>query len=458
MNTSRATPASFAKKWRPEWIVLSALLGIAAIAAAALIFLKIRHDFQTRVAATATVLEDGEALLDVICADNAVVAKNLSPQDWKALSDRIDSIFAVRKDVQSVSISRDGVTLFNQQADRLLGTADSQAKPLAGETELSRRTLEIGGRTRPVFVLSRTADLPGGGTVTIEAAVRREAVNSAEKTARRITRSLFAFSLAILGGSILACASVLVLAVIRERRREALARQEEHLAFSGVLANGILHDFRNPMSAIQLDAQMLSREFRRDEGFRPDRVSDLSERIVRTTERMNKIFREFLYLAKPADEQTENIVAATAIRECLDTLGPRLEQSGLTAEFNAPENPIVMRGFSATFHRALMNVLVNATQFAPRGSAVRVTLATEASDAIIEVHDDGPGIPPARREKIFEMFATTRPEGTGLGLFLARTAIERAGGTIRVADVPHGTTFRITMPLAKAGDDSSSAV
>ena len=106
--------------------------------------------------------------------------------------------------------------------------------------------------------------------------------------------------------------------------------------------------------------------------------------------------------------------------------------------------------------RALLNVLVNALQFAPKGSEVEIALGAAHGRITIEVRDRGPGIPAEQRERIFEMFVTTRPEGTGLGLFLARTAIQRCGGTIEALPRPGGgTIIRITLQPASTVPDRS---
>ncbi|MBO7654540.1 MAG: HAMP domain-containing histidine kinase [Kiritimatiellae bacterium] len=442
------TGAAFLKG-RLEAVLLAALLVIALAAGGVLILLRVRHDQAVHISATASVLESGEALLDVLCASGLEMATNPpAATQWRAFSSQVESIFAVRKDVQSISVSRDGVTVFQRQAERLDGEAAADAgtaEAAQDERAISRGWLEIGGKPQPVFILSRTRVLPDGSRVVTEATVKREAVSREERRARRAMASLSTFSLIVLSGSFILCAAVLSFAILRDRKREARARQEEHLAFSGVLANGILHDFRNPMSAVRLDAQMLEREMRRQEGFRPARVEELAERVARTMGRMDTVFREFLFLAKPADERPESVDLVTAVRECLDTLGPRLEQAGVTAVFTPPEETVLADAYSAAFRRALMNVLVNATQFAPKGSAITVTLARAAGEVLLDVHNDGAVIRPKMREKIFEMFVTGRPEGTGLGLFLARTAIERCGGTLRALDVPQGATFRFEL-------------
>ena len=438
-------------KWRLEWFLLAALFSAALTGGIALTALKREHERRARIAATEAVLEKGDALMDTLCGP-ALKGLTVTPSTelWRSFSARVDSAFSVRRDVQSLSVSKNGTTLFQRQSGGLLHdrSASSEAPVSAGSgtTEIEQGALDSGGVKVPVFVLTRRFALPDGELV-VEATFKRDAVGAEEKTARKLVSSLFFFSFAVLVIAFSACALVLSVAVIRERRREERERQEEHLAFSGVLANGILHDFRNPMSSVRLDAQMLGREMRREEGFREARVKELSERIARTMERMDKVFTEFLFLAKPSDAEAESVNLVEAVQECLDTLTPRLEQAGLSAVFEPPPTPVFVRAHAAPFRRALTNVLVNATQFANRGSSILVSLETKRGKAVLDVHNEGPSIEPKMREKIFDMFVTGRPEGTGLGLFLARTAIERCGGSIRVADSPSGTTFRITLDL-----------
>jgi signal transduction histidine kinase len=138
------------------------------------------------------------------------------------------------------------------------------------------------------------------------------------------------------------------------------------------------------------------------------------------------------------------------VRECADTLAPRAEQAGVTLRA-LPHDPLPSAAaYPFALRRALLNVLVNAIQFAPRGSEVTVALSRNEAGLVIEVLDRGPGIPAAQRRTVFDMFVTGRPEGTGLGLFLARTAIRRCGGDIEALarDDGDGARLRITLPSA----------
>jgi signal transduction histidine kinase len=449
------------KKQKPplrlEYILLIAFLVFMLLAGAGLYFLKKTHDRQTRLAATEFVLNRGVLLMNTVCAMEGVSSTNATLEVWKTLSDSADTIFDVRPDVQSLSIMRDGVTVFHRQSqgfETALPTNGLSAVAGEPETLMAGSTLEIGGELQPVFVFSRAISSPDGKATVVEATVKRGAVGQAEQTARKAVSSLFLFSMVLLILSFSACAGVLVLAVLRDRRREERSRQEEHLTFSGVLANGILHDFRNPMSAVRLDAQMLEREMQREGGFRPERVTELSGRISRTMTRMDKIFHEFLFLAKPADEKPEVVHLGHVIKECIDTLSPRIEQAEVHVHVNSPEGLPGAEAYPFAIRRAFLNVLVNALQFAPKGSSVDVNVTHQDSVLVTEILDRGPGIPEQHLKKIFDLFMTTRPEGTGLGLFLARTAIQRCKGTIEA--LPReggGTCIRIVLPCVKKTND-----
>lgn len=461
MKGDKALPEQHAHGFRLEFVLLVALMSFAVLGGGGLFILKKQHDRQAHLAATETVLQEGVSLLNALCEFGISCWTNATPDLWRQYSTVADNVFAVRKDVQSISLVRDGVTVFHRQACTLTGgespsnTLGAASKP--EETELSQRTLEIGGVRQPVFVVSRHAQLPDGTKILTEATLKREAVGKEELTARRLVSSLFVFSVVMLALSFSACALVLIFAVARERRREQRARQEEHLAFSGVLANGILHDFRNPMSAVRLDAQMLGKEMSRADGFRPERVTELSNRIARTMERMDKVFKEFLFLAKPADETPESVDLEQVVRECIDTLSPRIEQAGITVRTERKDVLPAAAAFPFALRRALLNVLMNAIHFAPKGSEVTVILSRSDASVVTDVLDRGPGIPAHMRKKVFEMFVTGRPEGTGLGLFLARTAIRRCGGDIQAHEREGGGAhLRITLPASHASSSPAS--
>ncbi|MBR6022364.1 MAG: HAMP domain-containing histidine kinase, partial [Kiritimatiellae bacterium] len=281
----------------------------------------------------------------------------------------------------------------------------------------------------PVVTFSATARGPGGESLEVELGLRREAVEKEEWGAMRAVDSMYRLCAAGWAGMVLLGAGGVAWMRRRDEKREKARRMEEHLAFSGVLANGIVHDFRNPMSSLRLDAQLLEQEAGRGDAARLEKVREWSGRLKGTLDRMEGVFREFLALAKPGEGGGMGRVDLLACaEECAEMLKPRFEASGVAVETAGERGVAVARANESWLKRATLNILANAQQHAK--GAVRVRASREGGRVRLEVEDDGPGIPKADREKVFEMFHTTRPQGTGLGLYLARLAAEKCGGRI----------------------------
>lgn len=439
---------------RLEIILLVVILSATLIAGYALSLLKARHKREAHLEATETVIDQGDRLLKALVYHTKFYCTtNPTPAQWRSFSSLVDRILAVRKDLQSISIRNGDLTVFHRQADGMLYPQQNKDLDDLSNTQtiMSRETVDIGGQQEPVFVFSRRTSQDPQNKIIIETTFKQSAVTDKELIADRLIDSLSNFALTVLVISFLLCALILIIAVARDKQRQNISRQEEHLAFSGVMANGILHDFRNPMSAVRLDAQMLERETKRKDGMRSDRAHELAERISRTMGRMDKVFAEFLYLAKPNNEQMNPLNIHAAIDECIDILSPRLEQAGLSIEKEIPEEIPPAMAYSFAIKRALLNVMMNAINFSPEGGKILITVEQKGSNAVIEICDEGPGIPPKKRKEIFKLFVTGRPEGTGLGLFLAKTAISRCNGNIEAikSNKTEGAAFRITLPVCK---------
>ncbi len=437
---------------RLEIILLVVILSAALLAGYALFILKSKHRQEAHLEATESVIDQGDRLLKALVYHTEFYcATNPTPDEWRSFSHLADRLLAVRKDLQSISIRSGDLTVFHRQADgHLYPQQSSTINELSNtQTIMSRETIDVGGQQEPVFVFSRRISQDPHNEIIIETTFKQNAVTDKEMIANRMIDSLFNFTLTVLTVALLLCALILIVAVARDKQRQEVSRQEEHLAFSGVMANGILHDFRNPMSAVRLDAQMLERETKKADQMRPARVHELAERIARAMRRMDKVFAEFLYLAKPSDEQMTPLDISSAIDECIDILTPRLEQAELTIIKEIPGNLPPARAYSFAIKRALLNVMMNAIHFTPKNGRILITAEQKGSRALIEICDEGPGIPPKKRKEIFKIFVTGHPEGTGLGLFLARTAINRCKGSIEAVDSKKskGATFRITLQL-----------
>ena len=425
------------------------VLSIAVLTGGSLWALRRLHGQMAHDTATRSVLDRGHQILQQLAGQPIVKGGAGEDQNWSQFARQVQALHALESGLQYVSVIKDGVTVFHPQMSALDGSLALPDPASTGTVSVSRRLLSVGGETLPVVVLAQRFAGDGGKEHIVEVALKREAVEREEQAASSAIASMFRLSLLTVLLSFGICALLVVWMMRRETRREEQRREEEHLAFAGVLANGIVHDFRNPMSSLRLDAQMLAKEVDRGQACRGERLQELAGRMKNTTDRMDKVFQEFLYMSKPPSDQQERIDLAASVRSCLAMLAPRLEQRRLRVDLDIPDAGVAVYGYEAAVRRALMNVITNAEQFSPEGGSVTIRVARAGDEAVVDVADSGPGIPEAQQKRIFDMFVTTRPGGTGLGLFLAKAAVERCGGSINVSNRPEGgACFRIALPLA----------
>ncbi len=433
------------------------VLLIAGLTGGTLWVVRRLHGQLAHAEAARAVLKEGEAIVSYLAKQRAVISSRETEGHWAGFSELVQSLHTVQSGLQYVSIVKGDVTVFHEQ----LGVQELSQPPAIGPVipsndtvRLTRRLLQVGSETMPVVVFSVPVEAEDGSSAIVEVALRVDAVSREERAAMTAIAYTFRLSLTAVLVAFGVCALVVVWTFRREARREKMRREEEHLAFSGVLANGIAHDFRNPMSAMRLDVQMLDREAGKPDA-RAGKMQQLASRIRGTLDRMDTVFQEFFSLSRPTEENVELVSLQEVTEDCVGMLAPRLEQAGIVVDREAPDAPIRVSVFSGALRRAVTNVLINAEHFAGSGGQISVQISSDRHHANLDIMDSGPGIKKSERKRIFDMFVSSRPGGTGLGLFLARTAVERCGGTILAMDHEGGAHIRIRLPLVTEKDSES---
>lgn len=245
---------------------------------------------------------------------------------------------------------------------------------------------------------------------------------------------------------------VVSLAEVTEMQRLAeRLRRAERVAAAGELAAGTVHAINNPLDGVRR-ALELARKHQSD----PDRVQQLLAMAHEGTDRIVQITRGLLTFARADETSAALLVSPRAIlEEAAQLVSLRAEQSGVAIRVEAdPATPTLCidpRGLVDV----LVNLLANALDVSPAGGEiVAASKPGPEGGALLEVSDDGPGLPEDVRARMFEPFFTTKGagRGTGLGLSMARRIVEAFGGEISASQRPQGgTTFAVWLPRASEG-------
>ncbi|WP_395541458.1 sensor histidine kinase [Neotabrizicola sp. sgz301269] len=255
-------------------------------------------------------------------------------------------------------------------------------------------------------------------------------------------------------------AAVGALAFLRQRRRAGQAMEQARLSAldsrlahaarvnaMGEMASGLTHELTQPLTAILAQAQAGRRLLARGDS---NRLASVLEDTVAQARRASAILERFRNWSRP---QTATVLAfdlRAALRNVAALLGAQARAQSVALAFDLPPDPVLLRADPVEMEQVAFNLVRNALEALsdrPAGQ-VRVTLRTEAGQAVLTIRDNGPGIAPDMRARLFTPFTTTRADGTGLGLALSQRLVERAGGEIALEDSPDGASFRITLPLA----------
>lgn len=431
----------------PSLVAAVLLLLPMAIAALNLWMIVRARGRATRSIASVSALEHGRALARHLARQPVLEDGDISRADWGQFARLVESVRMLERGFVYATVRERDVVLFHAHG---APAADAAADAEAPGVRIRRENLRVGGEIVPVVTFTEVVRSGSGSEREVEVALRRDAMDQGPAAMAEAITSVMRVSLWIFAGTFAVSLALMILLIRRERRREARRRQEEHLAFAGAMAGGILHDFRNPLSAMNLDVQLLQKMLERRGECDLERAAGLARRIHQAMGRVDALFREFLVLARPGERVRETVDLAACVRDCLDLVRERMERAGLRIAMELGAGPLMVEGRAGELKRAVLNVLHNAEHYSPKGGSVTICAGIEDGWVRLEILDEGPGIPRGDRTRVFDFFFSRRAGGTGLGLALARSAVERCGGTIGAEAGPGGGA-RIVIRIPQAG-------
>ncbi len=226
-------------------------------------------------------------------------------------------------------------------------------------------------------------------------------------------------------------------------------RQQEKLAAIGTMAAGLAHEIRNPLNGAHLHVTFLERGLRRT-GADADSLEAVKV-VGDEIKRLSTLVTEFLDFARPKPLDRRPVIVQRLCEKVALLVAPTLATAGCTLTLDMPGAELLIDADPAKIEQVVLNLLQNAVEAMATdgGGAATIRVRRQPRVALIEIEDQGPGLPDPHAP-VFDAFYTTKPEGTGLGLAIVHRIVTDHGGAVAVESHPGKTVFRVTLPLAIA--------
>jgi signal transduction histidine kinase len=210
------------------------------------------------------------------------------------------------------------------------------------------------------------------------------------------------------------------------------------LAAVGEFAASLSHEVRNALTSIRLDMQVAGEHLPED----PEAKEPL-DRALQEIARLDETVSGSLALARGGKVRKVPLDLRGPLESAVRAARPEFESRGVTLRRPELPEPVPMEGDPGGLEQVFLNLLLNAAQASPAGGQTHLEVDSAPSEVSVTVRDEGPGIPTAVRERVFEPLYSTREEGTGLGLPIARRIVQGHGGKLVLDDAPGGGTVAI---------------
>ncbi|MGC3989776.1 MAG: ATP-binding protein [Chthoniobacteraceae bacterium] len=373
------------------------------------------------------------------------------PQDLKIFRQQgteLGQWVAGRKVELSTPRERDVLAEVEQSLQKYLAAADQPMTDASGQSESPL------ARFARVEMVSQELLAKGDDLAEAHRAALEEFLDDTQHSLGKLQAAIvFALAtltgLGIWGGVIVYRDMIAPMRMQLVENRVLLERQEK-LASLGVLAAGVAHEIRNPLTAVK------ARLYTQKKGLVPDsRELRDAEFIGKEIDRLERIVRDFLLFARPSEPAFVEVRPRELLQEVCDLLGAQLAQENVQLKLGEIAQLFFLADASQ-IKQVLINLVQNAAESMTKGGLVvlsthadRIPLAGKSTDVVvIEVQDDGSGIPPEVQRRLFDPFFSTKQTGTGLGLAISARIVEKHGGALRFQSrVNHGTTFGIVLPV-----------
>jgi signal transduction histidine kinase len=221
------------------------------------------------------------------------------------------------------------------------------------------------------------------------------------------------------------------------------------LAALGRMATQVAHELKNPLAGLRLYSRHLEQRLARSDG----EIAELARKITSTVDHLASVVSEITTFGRPPELHRAPLALPPMLEDCISLGRARCPEEGVeVVRAYDPHCPMVSVD-SREMRKAFLNLVLNGLEaIGPRGRLTVGTLyAPETRTVVVTIEDTGPGMSDETLTRVFDLFFTTKPEGTGLGMAIARSVIDRHGGELTLQSAPgHGTRVRVRLPVGPA--------
>ena len=242
---------------------------------------------------------------------------------------------------------------------------------------------------------------------------------------------------------------------------QTMLRYSRKLSSLNRLLAGVAHEVKNPLNAMTIHLELLRQKLGRraavavaagPAGPEPPPTDGLMSHVSIIGEeirRLDQVVQGFLRFSRPEELQLEPVSVAALLQDIVDVVRPQAEQQGIVVELEAHQG-VAIQVDRAMVRQALLNLALNAIDAMPSGGTLALRArSVEEQQVQIDVVDSGIGIKPEHLSRIFDLYFTTREQGSGLGLSMVYRTVQLHDGTIEVESTPgRGASFRLRLPRA----------
>jgi signal transduction histidine kinase len=234
--------------------------------------------------------------------------------------------------------------------------------------------------------------------------------------------------------------------VMKQRKNVGVPAPVQRLA---IAARTLAHEVKTPLNALAIHLEVLRNKtaVNEDTGKQSERSITALESSIRQVDRL---VRDFTDYSAPVTMDKKPIDVADVLNTSLEAFGSTCAAKKIQLSKELAAGPWAIQGDATRLRQTFDNLLRNAMEAQPDGGEIRVKAEKQTSELIVDISDAGPGVPPERRDELFEFGKTTKVGGSGIGLPLSQLIIESHGGSLSYHDRNgngRGATFRVTLPL-----------